>query len=101
MPTIHAESEVRNESTKARTFHMEMLVRDPEGKMKIFTMSAPVTLQPGETRILWTANTAHDLHFWSWGYGYLYNVETSLVENDVEIILDKCICHYLLFFCRP
>ena len=23
------------------------------------------------------------------------------VENDVEIILDKCICHYLLFFCRP
>ena len=87
--TIHAESEVRNESTKARTFHMEMLVRDPEGKMKIFTMSAPVTLQPGETRILWTANTAHDLHFWSWGYGYLYTVETSLVENDVEI--DKVI----------
>lgn len=23
------------------------------------------------------------------------------MENDVEIILNKCICHYLLFFCRP
>ncbi len=87
--TIHAESEVRNEDTKARTFRMEMLVRDAEGKMKIFTASAPVTLQPGETCILKAANTAHDLHFWSWGYGYLYTVETSLVENDVEI--DKVI----------
>ncbi len=87
--TIHAESEVRNEDTKARTFRMEMLVRDAEGKMKIFTASAPVTLQPGETCILKAANTAHDLHFWSWGYGYLYTIETSLVENDVEI--DKVI----------
>ena len=80
--TIHAESQVRNEDTKPRTFRMGMLVRDPEGKMKVSTMSPIVTLQPGETRILKAANTAHDLHFWSWGFGYLYTIETYLLEND-------------------
>ncbi len=80
--TIHAESEVRNDDAIPHTFRMEMLVRDAEGKMKVCSMSDTVTLQPGETRILWTANTAHNLHFWSWGYGYLYTVETSLIEGD-------------------
>ena len=80
--TIHAESEVRNDDAIPHTFRMEMLVRDAEGKMKVCSMSDTVTLQPGETRILWTANTAHNLHFWSWGYGYLYTVETSLLEGD-------------------
>ncbi|MBQ7472487.1 MAG: beta-galactosidase, partial [Prevotella sp.] len=82
--TIHAESEVKNEDTKPRTFRMGMLVRDPEGKMKVSTMSPVVTLQPGETRVLSAANTAHDLRFWSWGYGYLYTVETYLIENGQE-----------------
>ena len=80
--TIHAESEVRNEDTVPHTFRMGMTVRDPEGKMKVSTMSPSVTLQPGETRTMKAANTAHDLHFWSWGYGYLYTVETYLIEND-------------------
>ena len=87
--TIHAESEVKNDDAIPHTFRMETLVRDPEGKMKRYSMSPIVTLQPGETCTLKTANTAHDLHFWSWGYGYLYTVETSLVENEVEI--DKVI----------
>ena len=82
--TIHAESQVKNEDTRPHTFRMGMLVRDPEGKMKVSTMSPVVTLQPGETRILKAANTAHDLHFWSWGYGYLYTVETYLIENERE-----------------
>ncbi|MBO4673240.1 MAG: DUF4982 domain-containing protein [Bacteroidaceae bacterium] len=87
--TIHAESEVRNEDTKPHTFRMGMLVRDPEGKMKVSTMSPIVTLQPGETCILKAANTAHDLHFWSWGFGYLYTVETYLIENNQDF--DKVI----------
>ena len=87
--TIHAESEVRNDDAIPHTFRMETSVRDAEGKMKVYSMSPIVTLQPGETCTLKTANTAHNLHFWSWGYGYLYTIETSLVENEVEI--DKVI----------
>ncbi len=83
--TIHAESQVKNDDNKPRTFRMTMLLRDREGKMIFFTMSKTVTLQPGETTTLHAANTTTgDLHLWSWGYGYLYTVETSLEENDVE-----------------
>ncbi|MBR3456008.1 MAG: DUF4982 domain-containing protein [Bacteroidaceae bacterium] len=83
--TIHAESQVKNDDSKPRTFRMTMLLRDREGKMIFFTMSKTVTLQPGETTTLHAANTTtSDLHLWSWGYGYLYTVETSLEENDVE-----------------
>ena len=67
--TIHAESEVKNDDTKPHTFKMGMLMRDMEGKMKFFTMSDAVTLQSGETCVLRAANTAHNLHCWSWGYG--------------------------------
>ena len=62
---------------------MTMCLRDREGKMQFYTESEAVTLQPGETTTLHAANTTTgDLHLWSWGYGYLYTVETSLEEND-------------------
>ena len=81
--TIHAESQVKNDDSKPRTFRMTMCLRDCEGKMQFYTESEVVTLQPGETTTLHAANTTTgDLHLWSWGYGYLYTVETSLEEND-------------------
>ena len=81
--TIHAESQVKNDDSKPRTFRMTMCLRDREGKMQFYTESEVVTLQPGETSTLHAANTTSgDLHLWSWGYGYLYTVETSLEEND-------------------
>ena len=81
--TIHAESQVKNDDSKPRTFRMAMCLRDREGKMQFYTESEVVTLQPGETTTLHAANTTTgDLHLWSWGYGYLYTVETSLEEND-------------------
>ena len=81
--TIHAESQVKNDDSKPRTFRMTMCLRDREGKMQFYTESEVVTLQPGETTTLHAANTTTgDLHLWSWGYGYLYTVETSLEEND-------------------
>jgi len=81
--TIHAESQVKNDDSKPRTFRMTMCLRDREGKMQLYTESEVVTLQPGETTTLHAANTTTgDLHLWSWGYGYLYTVETSLEEND-------------------
>ena len=81
--TIHAESQVKNDDNKPRTFRMTMCLRDREGKMQFYTESEVVTLQPGETTTLHAANTTSgDLHLWSWGYGYLYTVETSLEEND-------------------
>jgi hypothetical protein len=80
--TIHAESQVRNDDNIPHTFRMGMRMLDLEGKMRFFTMSETVTLQPGETRTMSAAQTSSPLHLWSWGYGYLYTVETFLLEND-------------------
>ena len=78
---IHAESQVRNEDSRARTFIFSVRVIDADGKEVAQFRGNPVTMQPGETRIVKAHQAVSGLHFWSWGYGYLYSVETSLLPN--------------------
>ena len=80
---IHAESQVRNEDTKARSFSYNVQVVDADDKEVARFKSEPVTLQPGERRTVRAAQAISGLHFWSWGYGYLYTVNTSLEEGSV------------------
>mgnify|MGYP001605623152 CR=1 FL=1 len=76
--TIHAESEVRNEHPTPRTFTYDVTLVDMERRVvKEFSTEA-TTLAPGETRIVKAAGRVSGLNFWSWGYGYLYTVETTL-----------------------
>ena len=80
---IHAESQVRNEDSKARSFTYNVQVIDADGKEVARFKSEPVTFQPGEQGIVKAAQEVGGLHFWSWGYGYLYTVKTSLEEDTV------------------
>ena len=75
---IHAESQVKNEDAKARTFTFCAQVLDADGKEVAQFKGEPVTMQPGETCIVKAQQLVKGLHFWSWGYGYLYTVVTSL-----------------------
>ena len=75
---IHAESEVKNEDATSHTFIYDVQVLDAEGKEVANFHSEPITMQPGETRIVKAQQQVEGLHFWSWGYGYLYTVKTSL-----------------------
>ena len=79
---IHAESEVRNEDDKARTFHLFALIVKPKNELNVIIPGKAVTLQPGETRTIHIKDELEGLHFWSWGYGYLYTVKTYLVEGE-------------------
>ena len=79
---IHAESEVRNEDSKAHTFMLRVIVKDADGKEVARFNGANEVLSSGESVVVRAAQEVEDLHFWSWGYGYLYTVETSLIEND-------------------
>ncbi|SDF73697.1 MULTISPECIES: DUF4982 domain-containing protein [unclassified Duganella] len=76
--TISAESQVRNEHDAARTFGYEVTLRDASNKEVARFASAPRTVQPGETAVASASATVKGLNFWSWGYGYLYQVETTL-----------------------
>ena len=79
--TIHAESEVKNEYKKTMTVGYEVEVYDLEDKQVAAFKSEPVTLKGGETATLSAEAPLDDLHFWSWGYGYLYKVKTRLVVD--------------------
>lgn len=85
--TIHVESEVRNESARVRTLMLESVVVDMEGREVAHMSSTPFTLQAGATTLVKVHAPAAGLHFWSWGYGYLYTVKSRVVEEGV--VLDE------------
>ena len=77
--TLHAESQVVNSSTTSHKVALRVDVTDPEGK-KVATFTGPAQrLAAGDTLTLAASRKAKGLHFWSWGYGYLYDVTTSLI----------------------
>lgn len=78
---IHAESQVRNEDATPRSFTLHAKVLDVDGKEVAHFNGERITLQPGESRIVKIQKPVEDLHFWSWGYGYLYTVKTCLMED--------------------
>ena len=88
---IHAESQVRNEDSKPRTFNFCAQVLDADGKEVALFHSAPITMQPGETRIVKVQQAVEGLHFWSWGYGYLYAIVTGIKDEKLKTINDKVI----------
>ena len=78
---IHAESQVRNEDTKAHDVALVFTLTDADGCLIAREESQDyIHLEPGETAVLKAASEVFGLHFWSWGYGYLYTVETRLKE---------------------
>lgn len=83
--TIHAESEIKNESSKTEQVNLQVAVIDKDGKtIKSFT-GDKINITPGETKTLKSSSAVDRLNFWSWGYGYLYSVQTSLVINNKPV----------------
>ena len=78
---VHAETEVRNEDTRARDVALIFTMTDADGNIVAREESPNFThIEPGETVTLKASSELFGLHFWSWGYGYLYTVETRLKE---------------------
>ena len=85
--TIHAESQVRNDDVKPRSFTFFTKVLDMDGKEVAHFNGERITMQPGETRTVRIQQSVNNLHFWSWGYGYLYMVETGLLVDGKTVDL--------------
>ncbi|MDR0572987.1 MAG: DUF4982 domain-containing protein [Tannerella sp.] len=82
---INAESEIRNEHNK--TFHVgyEVEIFDRDGKPAGSFKGATVSVKPNETVTVKASAEIGNLHFWSWGYGYLYDVKTRLIVNNKPV----------------
>lgn len=83
--TIHTESEVRNEFDEAVEFGYQVKVVDMSGNEVGRFEGEKATLQPGETTTVKAAKRLNNLHFWSWGYGYLYDVYTTLTVDGMAL----------------
>lgn len=79
---INVESQVRNEDSRERTVSLCAQVIDAEGNVIAVAEGSKVTIPAGETATLSASKAAEGLHFWSWGYGYLYTVKTYLKQED-------------------
>jgi hypothetical protein len=75
---LTAESQVKNEHTTAQTFNYEVVIEDAAGKAIKTIEGGRHMLSPGETKTVSATADVRGLNFWSWGYGYLYNVYTIL-----------------------
>lgn len=75
---VHAESEVKNETKKSQTVGYLVEVFDRDGKLVKSFCGEEKRINPGEKVVLSAESEVEGLHFWSWGYGYLYTVKTAL-----------------------
>lgn len=82
---IHAESQIRNEHDKPMTVGYEVDIYDYEGKRVSSFSGTPITVNPQETATLEASAPLENIHFWSWGYGYLYHVVTRLIVDNKPI----------------
>ena len=76
--TISAETQVKNEYSTPKTFSYEIVVGDLNNKIVKTIKGEKYTLAANETKIISASDKISNLNFWSWGYGYLYNVYTTL-----------------------
>ena len=81
---VHVESQVRNEDSRERSFRLFAKVLNADNYVSAIIPGERVTLQPGETRNVTMQRKLEGLHFWSWGYGYLYTVKTYLAEDGAD-----------------
>jgi len=78
---IFAETQVKNELSEEKNVELEVKIEDPDGKVIKTFKSKPEKIASGEMKNIKAHNKVSDLHFWSWGYGYLYNVYTTLIMD--------------------
>lgn len=83
--TVNIASEVKNESDSSQEIQLEATVSEKNGRVIGVFPGEKKVIKPGETLVLKAAKKFSGLEFWSWGYGYLYDVHTRLKVSGQTI----------------
>lgn len=85
---ITAETQIRNEYPTAKNVEYQIVIADIKGKIVKTIDGGKYSLAPNETKTVSASSKVSNLEFWSWGYGYLYDVYTILkVDNKaVDVV---------------
>ena len=79
--TVHVESEVKNDTRQSVSTALDVVIEDMEGREVARFRGSETQIAAGKTAVLTAEHPVSGLHFWSWGYGYLYDVKTQLIIN--------------------
>lgn len=79
---LHVSSEVRNDSPSSAAYQLHVEVLDANGRPVATFDGKPFRVDASNTVVATADAPMADMHFWSWGYGYLYTVKTSLKSTD-------------------
>ena len=82
---ITAESQIRNEYPVAKTVQYNVRIEDMDGKVVSEFAGNQVIVAPNAVATVKDSATVENLNFWSWGYGYLYNVYTTLKIDGLPV----------------
>lgn len=83
---ITAESEVKNETLASVTVSYRVTLRDIDGKVIRVFSGGKTVIESGKTATLKASANVGKLNFWSWGYGYLYDVDTEIIDANGKSI---------------
>jgi hypothetical protein len=86
---VTAEAQIKNEDNASRTIDCDVVIQAMDGTVVKTFASDRITIGAGETQIVSASARVQGLEFWSWGYGYLYNVYTIL-KSDGRVIDVVC-----------
>jgi len=75
---VHAESQVQNDDTVGHDVSLHVRLLDADGREVASFSGQSAHVDAGGSVVVAAVRQVSDLHFWSWGYGYLYTVETAL-----------------------
>lgn len=82
---LNAKTQVRNESGSHQKIRLRVELIDLNGLPVSRFESKDYSLKNGETIEMEATQPVKNIEFWSWGYGYLYTVKTSLIVNNQPV----------------
>jgi len=79
--SLNVETQVKNESDKSQKVQLQIEIKDVNGVVVGEFVGEESLIRSSAVAILKSSSPLTNVEFWSWGYGYLYNVKTSLLIN--------------------
>lgn len=89
--TVHVVSEVKNETSASQRVSFEVLIKDLKGDIVRSFEGKAVNIPAGQKVTMKASAPVSNLNFWSWGYGYLYDVHSRVKINGrvIDDVLTK------------
>ena len=81
---ISAQIELKNEYETAKDFTYQVEIVDMDGNTVANFEGNRETISPGQLKVVTASDRVENLEFWSWGYGYLYDVYTRILVDGEE-----------------